>query len=96
MNQGNLLQDRSNASLSGSSQTLLPEEAARRLLIIHNPNATNSIAVNMTGGTAALNTAGSITIPAGKMVQFDEWVPTNAITVIGTSGEDVTCYTNYA
>lgn len=94
MPRGTLVSDHSNASLSGSSQTLLAEAADRIYLMVYNPSATNYIAVNPTGGTAALNTAGSITIPPLKAWIPDEFVPTNAMTVIGTAGDDVTCITS--
>lgn len=95
MAKGTLVVDHSNASLSGASQALVSEDATRQFLMIQNESATNYIAVNLTGGVAALNTGGSVTIPPLKALIISEgFIPTNAITVIGTAGDDVTCYTN--
>lgn len=94
MPRGTLISDHSIASLSGASETLLAADSSRQFLLVYNPSATQYIAVNPTGGTAALNTAGSITIPPLKAWSPDEFVPTNAMTVIGTAGQPVTCVTN--
>jgi hypothetical protein len=84
-----LVRDASITSLSGASEALFPAVAWGSIVerFVHNPNATHAIAINLTGGTAALNTGGSITIPA-----LGSWsgAVCNAITVIGTAGEDVT------
>lgn len=80
---------RSIAALSGSSQALFadagPDGVEERW--VHNPHASNAIAINLTGGAAALNTAGSITIAAGG---FWSGAVSGAITVIGTAGSPVT------
>lgn len=81
--------DRSIASLSGASQSLFPDVGADGCVerFVHNPDPANSIAINLVGGTAALNTAGSITIePHG----FWSGRVSGAITVIGTVGSGVT------
>lgn len=91
---GSLLADHSIASLTGSSETLIEEAAERNFLLVENPHATDAIAINLTGGTAVINGAGSITIPAMKAFWMDTFVPTNKITVIGTTLAGVTCYTN--
>jgi len=83
--------DRSIANLSGSSQTLMAANFRRRILIIHNPSA-NAMAVNLVGGTAALNTAGSIELAAGERLVIDRHCPQSAITIIGTANDDVTAY----
>lgn len=86
--------DRSIASLSGSSQSLLSQDMTRSFVMVHNPgNAT--IAVNPTGGTAALNTAGSFNITVNGTMTFNTGsIPGNAMTVIGTAGQPVTCITS--
>lgn len=91
---GNLVADHSISSLTGASQSLLAQDMVRTFVLIENPSASNSIAVNLTGGTAALNTAGSVMIAPGGSLWCDEFVVTNAITVIGTAGQGCTCYTN--
>lgn len=81
--------DRSIASLSGASQTLFSDVGPHGVFerYVHNPSATNSIAINISGGAAVLNGSGSITIPA-----LSGWSGqvSNAITVIGTAGSPVT------
>ena len=83
--------DRSIANLSGSSETLMAANTARRILIVVNESAT-AIAVNLTGGTAALNTAGSVTLSPGGNLVIDTYPPTSLIKVIGTANADVTAY----
>ena len=81
--------DFSKTNLSGSSEALFAAvpygEIQERL--IFNPNATNAIWINLTGGTAAPNVGGNIQIPALEGIRLQ---CTNAITVIGTAGDDVT------
>lgn len=89
---GGAYTDRSIASLSGASENLMAANANRRSLTINNINAANPIAVNLTGGAAALNTAGSITLLAGASLVFDQFPPSGAITVIGTALDGVTAY----
>lgn len=81
--------DRSIASLSGSSQTLFNDLGTRSITerYVCNASAGSSIAINLSGGTAALNTAGSVTLApngcwSGKV--------SSKITVIGTAGQSVT------
>lgn len=83
--------DRSIANLSGSSQTLMAANANREVLIIQNI-AANSMGVNLSGGTAAIGTAGTITLPAGASLTFDNSPPVGAITIIGTANDDVTAF----
>lgn len=75
-------------TLTGSSQTLFTSVTAGSIQerFIANPSA-NSIWVNMVGGTAAANAAGSFEISPGS---FFSTSCTNAITVIGTSTQKVT------
>lgn len=86
---GTPIHDRSIASLSGSSQTLFPDVGTHGIVerYVCNPSASASLAINLSGGTAALNTAGSITLAPGAC-----WSGrvSNAITVIGTAGQGVT------
>lgn len=81
--------DRSIPSLNGSSQALFADLGVHAVAerYVHNPSTTNPIAINLGGGTAALNTGGSITIAAGG---FWSGRVSNAITVIGTAGQPVT------
>lgn len=83
------IRDRSIASLTGTSQTLFSDVGTHGITerYVCNPSASNSLAINISGGTAALNTAGSITLAPGGC-----WSGrvSNTITVIGTSGQGVT------
>lgn len=86
--------DHSIASLSGSSQALLSQDMTRSFVMVHNCG-NSTIAVNPTGGTAALNTAGSFNIVANGTMTFNTGsIPGNAMTVIGTAGQPVTCITS--
>lgn len=88
---GGIYTDRSIANLSGASQQLMAANANRRVLIIQNV-AANAMAVNLTGGAAALNTAGSINIPVGGSITLDNYPSTSIINIIGTANDDVTAY----
>lgn len=83
------IQDRSITSLSGSSQQLFPDVGIHGVAerYVCNSSTSNSIAINLSGGTAALNTAGSVTLQAGGC-----WSGrvSNQINVIGTAGQGVT------
>ena len=76
-------------ALSGSSETLFAANADRRFLLIQNV-AANPIGVNLTGGTAAIGDAGTITLIAGGGLVLDTNCPVNAITVIGTPADEIT------
>lgn len=87
--------DASIAALSGNSQQALPANSARRYLLIQNNSAANTLGVNLSGGVAALGSAGTITLyPGGTIERAVGAVPTNEINVIGTAGQPVTI--NYA
>ncbi len=83
--------DRSIANLSGIDELLMAANPDRSILIISNEGAT-PIAVNLSGGVAALNTAGNITLAAGGSITLDEGPPTGDINIIGTANADVTAF----
>lgn len=87
-----LYSDGSIASLTGSSQTLFAANKNRRILVIHNINATNPVAICFLGNAASLTGAGSIKIAAGGSFILDSHCPTSVITVIGTAADKVTAY----
>lgn len=87
------LTDASITSLSGSSQQLLASSGTRRFLMIQNIGA-NNVGVNLAGGTAAIGGTGTATLYPGGSLKFDGFVPTNAITVIGTSGQPLAAWYN--
>lgn len=98
--------DCSIASMSGSSQSLgtaftLGSRALNRkyLLICNTSTVTaDTVGVNLAGGTAALAGTGTLTIYPGACVEYSSapgsglaLPPTNAVNVIGTSGQPVLC-----
>jgi len=88
---GTAYTDRSIASLTGSSQSLAAANANRKILFITNPGATE-IWVNLVGGAAVANGAGSVPILPNGSILLDTSAPTGAINVIGTAGAVVTAY----
>jgi hypothetical protein len=79
--------DRTIASASGASQTLAAANAARHALTIQNIGNANC-GVNPTGGTAAIGSAGTLTlVPNGA---YTPRIPTlAAVTVICTAGQPI-------
>ncbi len=79
--------DRTITSASGASQQIMAANASRHSLLIVNTGNANC-GVNTTGGTAALGSAGTLTLtPAGS---FSPRIPTlSAVTVICTAGQPV-------
>lgn len=88
---GGTYTDRSLASLTGSSQTLMASNANRRILLIYNIGAT-AVAINLTGGTASMTVGGSVVLVAGGTIILNSYPPTSAITIIGTLAASVTAY----
>ncbi len=79
--------DRSIASASGSSETLMASNAARHSLVVENTGNANC-GVNPTGGTAAIGGAGTLTLYPGGA--YSPTIPTlSAVTVICTAGQPV-------
>lgn len=81
------LVDKSVASRDTTSAQILAKNTGRNYLMIQNVSATVDAWVNLTGGTAAPNTAGSIRLAAnGGYVEFvGPFVPSNAITARSAS-----------
>lgn len=79
--------DRTIASASGASQQIMAANASRHSLTIENTGNANC-GVNPTGGTAAIGTAGTITLaPLGA---YSPRVPTlSAVTVICTAAQPI-------
>lgn len=60
-------------------------------LLLANPSATGTAYVNMSGGTAAANGAGTTPMAAGTSLLFIDAIPSNNITAIGsTTGMQLT------
>ncbi len=79
--------DRTIASTSGASQTLMAANATRRQVLIQNTGNANC-GVNPTGGTAVIGGAGTLTlVPNGS---YQPIIPTlAAITVICTAAQPI-------
>jgi len=74
-----------------SSATLAPANTARKGLNIQNISA-NTIGVNEFGGTAAIGTAGTYTIPAGGSTNIRT---TNAVTVVASAASSAYTATEF-
>lgn len=71
---------------AASAQAVAAATGPRKLVAIDNESTTATIACNF-GGTAALNTAGSWTIPPGNTRTWaGPFVPTDAINCIASAG----------
>jgi hypothetical protein len=82
-------QDFSIANASGASEELFPEVPWDGSIerFIFNPNAAGDIWVNLFGGVAAANTAGSI-----RLAPYEGWsgAGTGQVNVIAAAGADIT------
>lgn len=73
-------------TVTNSSAAFLAASSATTFLLVKNEDTVASIALNFAGGTAALNTAGNITLPPGASITLDgSFVPTGAITAISSA-----------
>lgn len=88
---GVALTNRSIANLSGASETLMAANAGRSTLFIQNI-AANNMGINLFNGTAAIGTAGTLTLVPGATLSIDSNCPVGAITIIGTANDDVTAW----
>lgn len=93
------LGDCSITSLTGStSQQILAANPQRKYLEIFNPNASDKIYVNLSGGTAGTTatSTGTISIAAAGSVIFNgengSSMPINAITTNGSASDAVICF----
>lgn len=92
MTERGLVNDKSIAALSGTSQMLLIANPDRKYLLIQNTGNTN-IGVNLAGGPAAIGGVGTITlVPTGSYEPDAGFIPTNPINVIGTVGQPIVCF----
>lgn len=74
------------ATVTTSSAQILPLDHTRRYLLVVNVCAVN-VGINPTGGTAAIGSAGTITLFPGGSLEFTDYaVPRNAMTGIAASG----------
>lgn len=83
--------DRNITSLTGASQTLLEQSPSLRKRVIFK-NGAAIAAINLTGGTAAIGGAGSITLqPYEGIARYGDDCPKGPVTVIGTAGQYFGC-----
>jgi hypothetical protein len=82
--------DRSIASVSGSSQLLMPANPLRKSLTIENDGA-NVVYVTWTKTAAAADAGGVYELAIGASISFDgkDMIPKGAIYVLGTAGQPV-------
>lgn len=80
-------------TVSNSSATILAADKKRRLLLIQNVDPDEDLGVNPQGGTAAIGTAGTVTLVPNASITFNgKDVPQNAMTGICESGTcQITC-----
>ena len=80
---GALYKDKSGSiTAGGTAHEAMVENTSRARGFIYNPNASGSLWVNVLGGTAAANGAGSIEVVPGQLLPFDA---RNAISIIHAS-----------
>lgn len=73
-------------SVSTSSVEILPVNKRRRYLLIENVCA-NNVGIALSGTTAALGTAGTMTLfPGGALEFYEPVVPKNAFNAIAATG----------
>jgi hypothetical protein len=68
-----------------ASQIYMQANSSRKACLIHNPSKTSLIAINLTGGTAALYAKESITLKPFDSILFDTQVSSNAISAVASS-----------
>lgn len=81
--------DASIANASGSSETVAAASSTRKFLLFHNPDASVSWWINLSGAAAAASTAGSVELRPGATLLLD-CPPVNIVKGIATSGTDLT------
>jgi len=86
--------DRSILSLTGVSQALFAANPRRKRIIIK--NGATALGLNLTGGTAVIGGAGTITLLAYEGIVFSEDdCPKNAMTVIGPALNYVSAFEGF-
>lgn len=81
---------RSTVTMSGASATLLAADSTRKVVIVSSTKANGDAAIDITGGTAALDAG--IPLSGGDTIQITGKEAQSAMTQIGTSGQKLTIY----
>lgn len=86
------LSDISVVNLGSGNFAAIPA-AQRNYLAIVNPSLTLNIGVNVAGGSASVGLPGTTPLfPGGSLVWESNFIPSNAMTITGTSGTGVTIF----
>ena len=67
-----------------SASVALSANAQRQFLMIQNVHATQNVGVTFNGSTPVIAQAGTFTLTPGQALILDVFVPTGAVTVIGS------------
>lgn len=92
---GMILKDASGTiTTGGTAQTALAAQTGRKYLMVHNPLTASEVLWINLAGTAAVDTAGSVSIEAGGALTFEgEAQCSNALSVIAaTTGHKFTVW----
>lgn len=71
-------------TVGASAAVALAANAQRQYLTIQNVHATQNVGYTANGTTPVIASAGTFTLTPGQQVIFDTFVPTGAVTVIGS------------
>jgi hypothetical protein len=82
---------KSSVTMTGASGVLLAASATRVVVIVSSAEANGAAAVDLTGGTAALDAG--VPIPAGTTIEITGKAAQSAMTQIGTDTQKLTVYT---
>lgn len=81
---------KSSVTMTGASATLLAADPTRKVVIVSSTKANSSAAIDISGGTAALDAG--IPLEGGDTVQITGKEAQSAMTQIGTNGQKLTVY----
>ena len=82
---------KASVTMTGASGVLLAASATRVVVIVSSTEANGAAAVDLTGGTAALDAG--VPIPAGTTIEITGNAAQSAMTQIGTNTQKLTVYT---
>lgn len=82
---------KSSVTMSGASASLVAADTSRKVVIVSSTGTNASAAIDITGGTAALDSG--IPLEGGDSIVITGKEAQSAMTQIGTSGQKLTVYT---